>query len=148
MSDIDVDVKNLFKKIGGVEPAYQELKRQSRVDQARSRWPLLHSLQGEAAELVFPPRPKPENVTEIRPSRKSGISKLFKSLGAEKTPEAPAAPAPREAPLSGLFATGHESKPEFFGKARSPSLFTRLFESPKEIPADSWQSLFDRLEKS
>ena len=147
MSDIDVDVKNLFKKIGGVEPTYQELKRQSRVDQARDRWPLLHSLQGEAAELVFPPTPKPENVTEIRPSKKSGISKLFKSLGTEKAPEAPA-PEPSRAPLSGLFAGGAESRPEFFGKAPSSSLFTRLFESPKEITADSWRSLFDRLEKS
>lgn len=162
MSDIDVDVRNLFRKIGGVEPTYQELRRQSRTDQARERWPLLHSLQVDAegkpapveSDLVFPPQGKPEKITEIRPSQKSGISKLFKSLETERALSETGVlvqPSPKE-PLSGLVESKGETRPLLFGKTpeaaeRSSGLFSRLFES-RATPSNSLQSLFDRLEKS
>ncbi len=131
MSDVDVDVKNLFKKIGVDEPAYQELRRESRTGQARERWPLLNSLQAEE-EAVPAKQAK-------RSAKKSELSRLFKSLeGGKAPPKEEAEPPPREAvagPLRKLPDAGR------------PNPFNRLFE-PQPPPKDFWQSMFDKLKKS
>lgn len=168
MSDIDVDVKNLFKKIGGVEPTYQELRRQSRTDQARSRWPLLHSLHAEAggeaagaeSDLVFPPVPPGQKavVSEIRPAKKSGIAKLFRALEAERVAEEAVVlqlspkTAEKQA-FSGLFAkeTRREAEPPaagFFqkraGEAKQEATASGISGKHAESPEPA-SGLFNRL---
>lgn len=145
MSDIDGDVKNLFKKIGGVEPAYQELRRESRSEQARGRWPLLHSLQAEEGAApatepgMAPPPLKPATVSEIRPAKKSGLSKLFKSLEGGKTPAKKDAPvvnacaAAEKEPFSGLFAQREATPPEA-PEAQVPGLFHKRTVGQERAP--------------
>ena len=174
MSEIDVDVKNLFSKIGGVEPAYQELKRQSRTEQARERWPLLHSLQAEeGGEAGFPPAAPAK--TSARPQKKPGLSKLFKSLEGGKTaPAEPSAKAQaqaeplsglfarketRSAPLSGLFAREPEPKPAkpgggFFAfpksreqEAITPDFLRKRF-GAEPVPQSPFSKLFEPKEGS
>lgn len=160
MSDIDVDVKNLFKKIGGEEPTYQELRRQSRTEQARERWPLLHSLQvgeGTAPDASGISAPSKSEKTSGARSKKSGLSKLFKSLeGGKASLEVPVAPRPAaKDPLSGLFARQKEVEPvvpetqAFFHKRPQPEVqpaaikpaekgpLSGLFSRQKETPIEA-----------